>query len=99
MNNICEQSYNVAPNKKQKRQLKTRVMITIQDYIKQIHEEAKSREGAAMRHYEAGKRDCQAGIYDKWYRYNTANDGMAYDLGWTEQNKETKNGVVRFLDA
>lgn len=43
--------------------------------------------------------DCQAGVYDKWYRYNAANDGMAYDLGWTEQNKTTQNGVVRFIDA
>lgn len=74
-------------------------MTTIDDYIKQIHEEAKSREGAARRHYEAGKRDCQAGVYDKWYRYNTRNDGLAYNLGWTEQNKETQNGVVRFIDA
>ena len=35
----------------------------------------------------------------QWYRYNAANDGMAYDLGWTEQNKTTQNGVVRFIDA
>ena len=74
-------------------------MTTIDSYIKQIHEEAKSREVAARRHYEAGKCDCQAGYYDKWYRYNTRNDGLAYDLGWTEQNKETQNGVVRFIDA
>lgn len=52
-----------------------------------------------MRHYEAGKRDCQVGVYDKWYRYNTANGGAAYDLGWTEQNETTRNDVVRFIDA
>ena len=74
-------------------------MKTIEDYIKKIHEEAKSKEVAAKRDYEAGKRDCKAGTYDKWYRYNTSNDGLAYDLGWTEQNKETKNETVRFLDA
>lgn len=74
-------------------------MTTIEDYIKQIYSEAALREGSAMRDYEAGKRDCKSGIYDKWYRYNADNDGMAYDIGWTEQNKETQNGVVRFLDA
>lgn len=74
-------------------------MTKIEDYIKQIYDEAKIREGAARRYYEAGKRDCKAGVYDKWYRYNTCNDGLAYDLGWTEQNKETQNEVVRFIDA
>lgn len=74
-------------------------MTTIEGYIKQIYEEAKSREDAARRHYEAGKHDCKAGFYDKWYRYNAQNNGLAYDLGWMEQNKETKNGSVRFIGA
>lgn len=74
-------------------------MITIEDYIKQIQYDAELRARTAMLHYEAGKRDCQAGIYDKWYRYRAANDGTAYDLGWSEQNKETQNGVIRFIDA
>lgn len=74
-------------------------MITIEDYIKQIQYDAELRAKTAMLHYEAGKRDCQAGIYDKWYHYHAANDGAAYDLGWTEQNKETQNSVIRFIDA
>lgn len=74
-------------------------MVTIEDYIKYLHDEAKSKEVTAMRNYEAGKRDCQAGVYDRWYRYNTANDGMAYDLGWVEQNKSVQNGAVSFIDA
>ncbi len=62
-------------------------MTTIHDYIKQIQDEAKSREGAAMRHYEAGKRDCQAGIYDKWYRYNAADAAMT-----AKENADTATG-------
>lgn len=52
----------------------------------------------AANHYDAGVRDCKAGIYDKWYRYHTPNDGQAYDMGWIEQNKETENEKVTFLD-
>lgn len=74
-------------------------MTTINDYIKKICEEAEVSKREAMRHYETGKRDCQAGVYDKWYRYHTKNDGMAYDLGWTEQNGETKNDTIRFIEA
>lgn len=29
----------------------------------------------------AGYRDRKAGIYDKWYRYNRADNGAAYDAG------------------
>ena len=54
---------------------------------------------AMRKHYEAGRRDCQLGVYDKWYRYNTAQDGRAYDIGWMEQNEETRNETVKFLDA
>ena len=54
---------------------------------------------AMRRHYEAGRRDCQLGVYDKWYRYNTVQDGRAYDIGWMEQNETTQNETVKFLDA
>ena len=30
---------------------------------------------------EAGQRDGKTGVYDKWYRYNRADDGEAYDIG------------------
>jgi hypothetical protein len=46
-----------------------------------------------------GARDCRCGIYDKWYRYNTIDDGKAYDDGWVEQNKITQNDEVRFLEV
>ena len=31
--------------------------------------------------FEAGKRDRLVGYYDKWYRYNHSDSGMAYDDG------------------
>lgn len=73
--------------------------MTIESYIEKIHAEAQTRENNALRHYEAGKQDCKLGIYDKWFRYNAADEGTAYDLGWTAQNKETQNETVRFLNA
>ena len=30
---------------------------------------------------ERGYKDRKAGFYDKWYRYNRADDGAAYDKG------------------
>lgn len=36
-----------------------------------------------------GYLDCQAGYYDKWYRYNHSDEGKAYDLGRLIAN-ETK---------
>lgn len=53
----------------------------------------------AANHYDAGVRDCSAGIYDKWYRYNTPHDGQAYDMGWIEKNKEIQNDHITFLDS
>ena len=49
--------------------------------------------------YKAGRRDCKAGVYDKWYRYNRKQDGRAYDKGWCDQNKTTKCESVVFLNA
>ena len=63
-----------------------------------IEHEAEERIVCALKHYEAGKRDCKNGIYDKWYRYNTHQDGRAYDIGWTEANEEIQNETVRFLE-
>lgn len=72
-------------------------MVTINDYIKEIRKSAERRIEAERHNYERGKSDCKAGYYDKWYRYNTAQDGRAYDLGWTEQNAETQNETVQFI--
>ena len=43
-----------------------------------------------VKDFEAGKRDRQAGYYDKWYRYNRQDDGAAYDSGVQEALKNTK---------
>lgn len=50
-----------------------------------------------LKDFQAGKRDCRLGIYDKWYRYNH-NDGRSYDLGWTAQNLTVQNETVRFIN-
>ncbi len=63
-----------------------------------IKQEAEERMAHILKHYEAGRRDCENGIYDKWYRYNTYQDGRAYDLGWMEANEKVRNDNVRFLE-
>lgn len=73
-------------------------MKTIQDYIKFLNEEAQKQVDYAWACYNAGVNDCQAGVYDKWYRYNTPKDGLAYDLGWTTTNKEVLNEIVKFIE-
>lgn len=35
-----------------------------------------------VRDFEAGQRDKKAGCYDKWYRWNRNDNGMAYDEGF-----------------
>lgn len=74
-------------------------MTTINDYIKEIRKSMERRIEAERHNYERGKSDCKAGYYDKWYRYNTPQDGRAYDLGWTEQNAETQNEKVQFIEC
>lgn len=74
-------------------------MKKLEDYINEIKKDAEYRISAAKKHYECGKSDCKAGYYDKWYRYNTPQDGRAYDLGWMEQNAETQNETVQFIEC
>lgn len=71
----------------------------IDNLVKEVRKAADERIQNILKHYEAGKRDCENGIYDKWYRYNTWQDGRAYDLGWMERNEEVKNDEVTFLEA
>lgn len=66
-------------------------------FLQGIWKVAEQKVKAAKQNYEAGKRDCQAGVYDKWYRYHTMQDGRAYDIGWQAQNKITKCEQVKFL--
>lgn len=51
----------------------------------------------AFRDQEYARMDCIAGVYDKFYRYNRADDGQAYDKAWRAQNKITQNETVTFL--
>ena len=39
---------------------------------------------------QAGFNDRMVGYYDKWYRYNHADEGYAYDLGVKEATKMPK---------
>lgn len=43
-----------------------------------------------------GAMDRVAGYYDKWYRYNHADEGAAYDLGqrWAADNCKCADGFV-----
>lgn len=95
----CDKNSHFALNK----QLKTKENIimakTLESYINELQERFEAKVKAAKRHYDAGRVDCKCGIYDKWYRYNTLDDGRAYDLGWTEQNKTTQNEKVQFIQG
>lgn len=72
--------------------------ITLSALVDEIQSETDRKIENTRRFYEAGKRDCAAGIYDKWYRYNTYQDGRAYDIGWMEKNEMVKNETVKFLN-
>lgn len=74
-------------------------MQTIEDYINEIRRSAEQRIKNAKKQYQQGCDDCEAGVYDKWYRYNTPQDGRAYDLGWQAQNKVTQNKTVHFIEV
>lgn len=72
-------------------------MKTIEDILTKIDEESSVRKMVSQKDYEYGMRDCNAGIYDKLYRYNRRDNGSAYDAGWQFQNKTTQNEKVQFL--
>lgn len=74
-------------------------MKQIDAIINRIKVEAKEKEIRARKDYKAGIADCQAGQYDKWYRYNREDDGAAYDAGWQEANADIQLEVVRFINA
>ena len=67
-------------------------------FEREIMKGAELRVQTARRHYDAGREDCRRGVYDKWYRYHAAQDGRAYDLGWTAENKTVRNDCVKFLE-
>ena len=74
-------------------------MKQIDIIINRIKVEAKEKEMRARKDYKAGIADCQAGQYDKWYRYHREDDGAAYDAGWQEANADIQLENIRFIGA
>ena len=74
-------------------------MNTLDDYLSYIKSTADAKTAVAKLHYEIGFQDCEHGIYDKWYRYHTDFDGLAYDLGWRKANETVQNEKVIFING
>lgn len=74
-------------------------MNTLDDYLSHIQSMVDAKKAAAVLHFKLGARDCKLGIYDKWYRYHTDNDGFAYDLGWRKANERVQNEKVIFING
>lgn len=70
---------------------------TFEELKKSIVAEAMAKIKQAKHDYEQAEEDCKIGVYDKWFRYHREDDGMAYDLGWMNQNKTTQNELVKFI--
>ena len=73
--------------------------MTLQDLFASIDIEAQNKKAVAEKDYKAGEADCKAGVYDKWYRYNHKDDGLAYDLGWMNANRTIQNEKVIFVEC
>ena len=75
--------------------------MKLKELINELEETAAKRLASqietAKHDYQEGMNDCENGIYDKWFRYNHRDNGRAYDLGWMEQNKTTRNETVSFI--
>lgn len=78
---------------------KKEVSAELKKFLDGIWLEAEAKVTQAKQHYESGRRDCECGVYDKWYRYHTRQDGRAYDLGWMARNAEIKNENVKFVNG
>lgn len=74
-------------------------MNTLDDYLSHIQKIADAKKSAAVLQFKLGVRDCEQGIYDKWYRYHTHDDGFAYDLGWRKANESVQNDNVNFING
>ena len=70
---------------------------SLEDLRKSIIEEAKAKIKQAEHDYKQAEEDCKNGVYDKWFRYHREDDGLAYDLGWMNQNKVTQCEKVQFI--
>lgn len=74
-------------------------MSTLDDYLSYIQKMADAKKSAAVLHFKLGAIDCECGIYDKWYRYHTFDDGFAYDMGWRKANERVQNDKVFFING
>lgn len=73
--------------------------MTLQDLFQHIDAEAQKRKDSARSDFESAERDCEYGIYDKFYRYHRSDNGLAYDLGWMHANEIYKNKEVLFIEC
>ena len=71
--------------------------MTLQDLFASIDIEAHTKKAVAEKDYKAGEADCKAGVFDKWYRYNRKDDGLAYNFGWLNANRTIQNDKVSFI--
>lgn len=72
--------------------------MTLQDLLASIDIEALNKKAVAEQDYTAGEADCKSGYYDKWYRCNRKDDGLAYNLGWMYANRTVNNEHVSFIE-
>lgn len=71
--------------------------MTLQDLFDSIDARAEMKKKVAQQDYNIAQSDCKVGVYDKWYRSNRKDDGLAYDLGWMHANETVKNDSVHFI--
>ncbi len=74
-------------------------MNTLDDYLIHIQTMADAKKSAAVLLFKLGASDCSRGIYDKWYRYHSYDEGFAYDMGWRKSNERVKNDNVIFING
>lgn len=73
--------------------------MTLQDLFASIDARAEMMKKIAQQDYAIGQADCKQGYYDKWYRHNRKDDGLAYDLGWMHANETYRNDKVQFIEC
>lgn len=62
---------------------KKEVSAELRKFLDGIWLEAEAKVTQAKQHYESGRRDCECGVYDKWYRYPRARTAVPTTwAGW-----------------
>lgn len=88
MNNQIAETLNYINAKREIGIPLTRREVAIWELCNEQHEAIKAE--TAKKDEAAGYRDRKAGYYDKWYRYNRADNGAAYDKGCVRAVNEGK---------